>query len=745
MFERRVGAGAEKAESISIVPPTAPYCFLFFVSGFPALIYQIVWQRALFTIYGVNIESVTMIVTVFMLGLGLGSLAGGKLSKDCPVPIPVAFGAIEICIGAFGAGSLALFHRVAVWTAGVSTARAGLWAAGLLLLPTLMMGSTLPLLVTHVVRINRNVGESVGLLYAVNTLGSAAACAVAAFFTMRLLGQSGSVRLAATLNVLVGISAVLLPRPRPSPASALVDQKLKRETGAAPALSFTVGLVLAALTGAIALGYEIVWYRLYSFASGGLAASFALVLAVYLGGIAFGSLLMHDFCRDRLRAKSDGTRGILGNLMLWAAVASFLVGPALGLAVRHVSLRVTFPLVFLPAALLGATFPLLAHSTIAPSSETGRRLSYLYLANIIGSAFGSIVVGFILMDIWSTQQISICLLGASVIPAGILLHRGSPGVRVGGGAAFFIALLIAVFSRDLFSDLYLHLLLKQEKSDISFRDVVETRSGVISVSKDGTVFGGGVYDGRFNTDLVHDTNGIVRAFAIAELHPNPAEVLMIGLSSGSWAQVIANHTAVKRMTAVEINPGYLRLIDRYPVVSGLLRNPKFHVDIDDGRRWLFSHPGAKFDLIVMNTTYHWRSNVSNLLSVEFLKLAREHLQPGGILFYNTTDSDEALLTGATVFPYSVRVWNFIAVSDSPIPIDKDHWEEQLTSYAIEGMPVFNLSDPAQRNRLEEVISILDSINLPDQPHERGMEWGESMRLRLKGRRLITDDNMGQEW
>src|SRR5258708_1793322 len=98
-----------------------PYCTLFFISGVPALIYQIVWPMAWFALYGVNIESVTVIVTVFMLGLGFGSLAGGRLSKALGHSVLIAFGAIEIGIGLFGAASLPLFGWAASWTAGAST------------------------------------------------------------------------------------------------------------------------------------------------------------------------------------------------------------------------------------------------------------------------------------------------------------------------------------------------------------------------------------------------------------------------------------------------------------------------------------------------------------------------------------------------------------------------------------------------------------------------------------------------
>src|SRR5262249_26501837 len=121
--------------------------------------------------------------------------------------------------------------------------------------------------------------------------------------------------------------------------------------------------------------------------------------------------------------------------------------------------------------------------------------------------------------------------------------------------------------------------------------------------------------------LSHDNNFVFRAYAIPSFHPRPADVLMIGLSSGSWAQIVANEPGVQRLTIIEINPGYLRLISQYPMVASVLKNPRVSISIDDGRRWLFRNPNRRFDLIVMNTTFYWRAHASNLLSVEFLELS----------------------------------------------------------------------------------------------------------------------------
>ncbi len=185
---------------------------VFLVSGFAALIYQVVWQRSLFAIYGINVESVTMVVTAFMLGLGLGSLAGGAISKDPTRPALLLFSLVEFGIGLFGFFSLGLFHWVGSFTLGMSTLGTFFITFVLVLFPTMLMGATLPLLVSHLVRASGNVGKSVGTLYFVNTLGSAFASAAAVMYLMGNHGQAGSVRIAALLNFIVSAGAFVAHR-----------------------------------------------------------------------------------------------------------------------------------------------------------------------------------------------------------------------------------------------------------------------------------------------------------------------------------------------------------------------------------------------------------------------------------------------------------------------------------------------------------------------------------------------------
>lgn len=179
--------------------------FLFLISGFAALIYQISWQRLLFSLFGVNIESVTIIVSIFMFGLGVGSLVGGLVSRRVPERLPHFFFLLEIVIAAFGVASVPLIKWVGAATLHLPLVGISLVVYLLLCLPTMCMGATLPILVEYLSRRDAGIGRSVGLLYCVNTAGSALACFLTAGVLFVFLGLQWSVYVASFCNFLTGL------------------------------------------------------------------------------------------------------------------------------------------------------------------------------------------------------------------------------------------------------------------------------------------------------------------------------------------------------------------------------------------------------------------------------------------------------------------------------------------------------------------------------------------------------------
>jgi spermidine synthase len=727
---------------------------LFLCSGMPALIYQIVWQRVLFSIYGVNSQSVAVVVSAFMLGLGLGSLLGGSLSARFPRQGTFLFACAELGVAIFGLASLRVFHWFAAFTSGASLGAVILYSLLLLLVPTILMGATLPLLVEQLVRASGSVGSSVSRLYFVNTLGSAIACYLCATFLLRDLSESGAVSAAAILNTAVGATAYLYARRASAEPSATGEPRARVS---APVLSLGMATFLAGLSGWIALGYEIAWFRVFAIASADRAPAFALLLATYLAGIAAGSYLSEQVTKNWPAHK---TLWLIGGLLLLSGAISVYLPPLIASLLGgnwpaffspswlgQDSYLVSAPVFFLVAALLGSVLPLLCRLSISPDDLAGRRVSLVYASNILGSVLGSLGIGFVLMNFLGLRQIAL-LLGGISVASGILLllfaGRTTPRAPAWLFALGFLCALAIPFASSRYGLLYERIIFRHKpEAQAPFAHLLENRNGVIAVLSNGAVFGGGVYDGHYLINPAHDSNLIVRALALTAVHAHPRRILVIGLASGSWAQVLLNHPEAESMDIVEINPGYLELIPQYPVVRSLLTNPKVRVYVDDGRRWLVAHPQEKYDLIVANTTYHWRDHASTLLSVEYLRQIRPHLNPGGVYYFNTTESDETIGTALSVFPYGLRVINFLAVSDSPIYFNAELWFSVLRGYKIDGRTLFDPIDPAAQRVLANYALLPKSLSEP--PAFLGLESSDSLRRRIGKVRLITDDNMGLEW
>ncbi len=494
-----------------------------------------------------------------------------------------------------------------------------------------------------------------------------------------------------------------------------------------------LALALAFLSGYIALSYEILWYRAYAFASGGTADTFGLLLGTYLLGLALGSAASRRWCRDEAAAPL----ATLSAFVLAANALGFAAAPAVSFLLEAgLSWRATLPLVALAAACLGAIFPLVSHHAVRPDARAGARVSYIYLANILGSALGSFLTGFVLLDHLSMRWISalLALLGAGLAGTLAFLAPVRGPLRLLPAAA--AAALLPALSGPLLDGLYERLQFKRDlPPGFRFARVVETKSGVVTVAPDGTVYGGGVYDGIYSVSLENDRNSIVRCFALLGLHPAPREVLMIGLSSGSWAAVVAADPRVERLTIVEINPGYVRLLPEHPEVAGLLSNPKVRIEFDDGRRWLVRNRDRRFDAIVSNTSFHWRSNATNILSTEFLGLVRARLREGGVFYYNTTGSERAMRTGATAFPHALQARNFMAVSDAPLGLDLARWTAQVGAFRVDGRPLVDVSSAEKRAWLEGILRSFHA----------DLRGREAVLERTRGLEPVTDDNMGTEW
>lgn len=185
---------------------------LFFLSGCSALIYQVTWERMLFTLFGVDLESITIIVSVFMFGLGVGGILGGLLADRFPHHLLWLYILIELGIALFGFSSPTIIHFFGDTTLSQSEWTTALFSYCILAVPTCLMGATFPILVTHVNQSNHNIGRSVGSLYFANTLGGALGAYFAGFVLLYTFDLVGAINQAAILNLIIATIAWLVFR-----------------------------------------------------------------------------------------------------------------------------------------------------------------------------------------------------------------------------------------------------------------------------------------------------------------------------------------------------------------------------------------------------------------------------------------------------------------------------------------------------------------------------------------------------
>lgn len=507
-------------------------------------------------------------------------------------------------------------------------------------------------------------------------------------------------------------------------------------------MSPRVALLVVALSGFIALSYEILWYRAFGLLLSNAPEAFGLLLGAYLFGLAFGSLASMRLTSDESTGDPRKLRAIAA-LVFVAGAVSFVSIPAFAQLAPYARWIPQVTIVATAAGALGAIFPLVSHACIAPREQVGVRLSQLYLANIIGSSLGSLLTGLWLLDIASLRTICAGLFLGSLLLTTALYTASKPprGQRSAVYAGVVVLGVSSVLLTPvLFDRVYERLCYRDELTPTTrYAEIVENRSGIITVTADGVVWGGGAYEGELNTRPAANRNLIERAYAVGAVQPHPHRVLLIGLASGSWAQVLAHMPGVESLTVVEINPGYLEVIRRHAEVAGILTNPTVEIHIDDARRWLLKNVERRFDVIVQNTPLHWRNNTTTLLSREFLELCKQRLTPGGVYYYNTTWSDEAEQTGVTVFPYTVMFDSFIAASDTPVTFDVKRWESLVTNFQIEGKRV--LDPEIERDRPE----LARLIRLGSFAPAGVVQTREQIEASSHGAEVVTDDNMATEW
>ncbi|MDR0227022.1 MAG: hypothetical protein LBI66_11420 [Burkholderiaceae bacterium] len=485
-----------------------------------------------------------------------------------------------------------------------------------------------------------------------------------------------------------------------------------------PLISFVCGL--------LSLGGEILWVRLFGFANESTPRAFGFVLFCYLIGIALGAEYGKRICKtashDRL-LKHVAMAFFISSLS-WLAFP--MVYGMVALTPWHLPVAVV--LIILSAAIIAYVFPIAHHLGADSGEKQGRKFSKVYVSNVMGAGLGPLIVGWYLLDRFSLHQCFLIICIAAACFAGLLLMRSRP-IWLVPIASILIATVWTWYGAG-------HWLVKNVSNQYAhLKYVNENKHGIITIFEGGKegdiVYGGNVYDGRTNLDGDLNSNGLHRVLAAHLLQPHPKKVLMIGLSIGSWLALAREFEGVETLDIVEINPGYSALTQHYPAQADALKDPRVHLVVDDARRWLRHHPEKKYDLIIMNNTWHWRAYGSLLLSQEFFTQIKQHMEPDAVMAFNSTYSQDAFFTAQAVFDHAYRLSNFIYAAHQPLEekFRQPGNVQVLDDFRIQGRRIFAEGSEMPAKILD--LPFLDYVST-----KRGFE---------RESEIISDENMLTEF
>jgi spermidine synthase len=590
------------------------YFVFFLISGFCSVLYELVWLRLAMAQFGVTTAMVSIMLSVFMAGLGLGSWASGRwldAHESGNVPALRLYALIELLIGVSGVVVPYAFlwgRRVLEYSALSSSLGyyvvAGLWV-GVSLIPWCgLMGATVPVAMRAIGQtLPAKSRRSFSYLYMANVAGAVAGTHVP-LFLIELLGFRGTLRVGAACNCLIAVSALALSRTLRRPIPTESDQ------AAAPLPSRSGGnqiLALLFLSGLTCMAMEVVWVRCYTPYFGTVVYAFAAILGVYLLATFLGSVVYRLWSSRRTEE----------NPLIWTVLATCALLPLLAaspfIQMDHV-LRLVLGVAGF-TGLLGFITPMLVDRFSA--GDPGKA-GAAYATNVVGCILGPLLAGFGLLPLMS-ERWALIVLALPWLMVGLAPLRPAAHSRLAARGAVYALLALAawlmVVGRDYEEKFPEHIVLRD-----STATVIATGSGM---DKDLLI------NGYSMTNLTPITK-VMAHLPLAFLDRRPQDALVICFGMGTTFRSL--HSWGISVTAAELVPSVPRLFSYYhDDGQAVLASPLAHVVIDDGRRYL-ERTQQQYDVITIDPPPPLQAAGSSLLySEEFYRMARQRLRPGGIL------------------------------------------------------------------------------------------------------------------
>jgi spermidine synthase len=726
------------ATSVSTSRPFLPFLLLLFAgSGCSALIYEIVWFQLLELVIGSSAVSLAVLLGTFMGGMCLGSLILPRLLSLRMHPLRVYAG-LEALIGAFGLMAPWVIPSLdRLYVEMIGRGLPGILLRGVigglcLLAPTMLMGATLPAIARWVETTTRGISW-LGLFYGGNIAGAVFGCLLAGFYLLRIHDLATASYVAVTLNAAVALVSLCLAAlsPRAAEEKRGEGKKGRQGEGEEAIGNETPRLwsiyVVIGISGATALGAEVIWTRLLSLLLGATVYTFSIILAVFLIGLGLGSSVGSILARSSAnpRALLGACQWLLAGAIAWTAfiIAESLpywpINPYLSTSPWYLFqldlLRCLWAI--LPATCLwGASFPLALAAVAGRGQDPGRLVGDIYAANTVGAIIGAVGTSLFLIPVAGTEQSQRLLIGLSALaglfllaplawPFRDVLPTAAPLKKVAYrmGSAIFLLTAIGIsgflvvtasgppweliaYGRSTLSYLNFWTKLYAGEGMNASVAVTETETGIrnfhvsgkVEASTEGT-------DMRLQRMLGH---------VPALLHRQPKSVLVVGCGAGVTAGSFVPHPDVERIVICEIEPLVPRVVAEFFKEQNfdVVHDRRTEMIYDDARHYILTSRD-KFDIITSDPIHPWVKGSATLYTKEYFELCREHLNPGGLItqwvpLYETTADvvKSEIATFFEVFPEGT-VWAnnkdgqgydiVLLGSAGPMQIDVDELQKQL--------------------------------------------------------------------
>ncbi len=666
-------------------------CFV--LSGATGLSYEVLWARMLGLVFGATTLGISAVLAAFMGGLALGSALAARYAARIARPVR-AYALIEIAIGLYALAVPLLFRGIdRVYAEAAQHFHPGFYGAAfsrfalataVLVVPTALMGATLPVLVAALQRSRGHNASALARLYMWNLAGAITGVIAAGFCLLPHYGVRATIWIGALTNLAIGLAALLLDSKSADSGNDIASQvphggseEINRPLPQA-VLTVRFWLFCAFISGFVTISMQVVWVRMLAMIIGSSTYAFSIVLALFLSGLALGAYLVST------KKNSDGLRRavlvieiltaftLFLSLRITSATPNLLISTGLRLGINSWSgllalqIAAAALLILLPAILMGMVMPLVlmwAGSTrqqqpdelaSAPAPSSVSLVGRSYALNTVGAIAGSVITAFLLIPGTSTRFTIFCAAALCLITAGIAYEPRratsdralARSLAIGATVVLVVAIFVAWPRLNLNAlstgayDSYVRVLAKSrgggpedgrsdQPSDHQLLMYEEGRTATVSVRRDWGITSVAI-NGRTNASDADDMPTQVMLGQLGVLNaPRAGRALIVGFATGVTAGSVLQ-SPIESLDCVEIEPAAVASSHFFEHVNNRpLDDPRLHLIIDDARTYLRVNPGT-YDLIISEPSHPWVPGVANLFTREFFALGRERLGDDGV-------------------------------------------------------------------------------------------------------------------